>query len=526
MEWKDTLVVAYRWFGKSSFVTLKYILRRSTQHWKTACIFSATEDLAIKKLRDIKATLETDPNMNRYCAKGIFTWTDKEIWLTDKTKVIIQEDWTKIYPVISKISAAGFDSKSRWLHYDIIVADDIVVEENTFTPDLTAPDPDKIAKVKMMFWRKVIPIKNPWWCIILVWTPQYWDENNPNDSDLLYAWKNSTKNQFFLPALDELGKPSCPELHSLEFLEEQKQSIMDTAKSLDEWMREYMLSPQSKWRKGIEEESILQCYNYNDTYYIDYVPMKNEVCIVWTDYAIQDSTVVAEKNKTAYFSIVVVVYNTETRKRSVKYISYERWLPAQDVGKISYIKYQIDKTLKAVKNYWAHLVAIEWHWWMDFFRQELELLLPHTCNIANATNKGNKFDPILWLPSLYYLFTDNLIELPARDDEDKKKNDFMKHELLYLSNAWHVDVIDALLRADTVIRDMYGSISFNPNFSVRKINRDKDRYRLSPQELEELTIYGPPSADKIKEAEDNKRKEAMYFQRLNEQVNVKISRKR
>jgi hypothetical protein len=49
-----------------------------------------------------------------------------------------------------------------------------------------------------------------------------------------------------LPALDELGKPSCPELHSLEFLEEQKQSIMDTAKSLDEWMREYMLSPQSK----------------------------------------------------------------------------------------------------------------------------------------------------------------------------------------------------------------------------------------------------------------------------------------
>jgi hypothetical protein len=73
---------------------------------------------------------------------------------------------------------------------------------------------------------------------------------------------------------------------------------------------------------------------------------------------------------------------------------------------------------------------------------------------------------------------------------------------------------------------MYGSISFNPNFSVRKINRDKDRYRLSPQELEELTIYGPPSADKIKEAEDNKRKEAMYFQRLNEQVNVKISRKR
>gem|GEM_PF-4825755 len=43
--------------------------------------------MAIDKLRQIKAAFESDPNLHNYCAKGILTWTDKEIWLTDKQLV-------------------------------------------------------------------------------------------------------------------------------------------------------------------------------------------------------------------------------------------------------------------------------------------------------------------------------------------------------------------------------------------------------------------------------------------------------
>jgi hypothetical protein len=46
------------------------------------------------------------------------------------------------------------------LHFDIIVCDDIVIEENSLTPD-GAPDPVKIAQTKKLFNEKVIPMKNP-----------------------------------------------------------------------------------------------------------------------------------------------------------------------------------------------------------------------------------------------------------------------------------------------------------------------------------------------------------------------------
>ena len=87
MKKKDIVTVAYRGFGKSVFISGKYAMRRATQHGKSVCIFSASEDLAIDKLRRLKIAFETDANLNRYCGKGIYTRKDDEIRLTDKTKM-------------------------------------------------------------------------------------------------------------------------------------------------------------------------------------------------------------------------------------------------------------------------------------------------------------------------------------------------------------------------------------------------------------------------------------------------------
>ena len=86
---------------------------------------------------------------------------------------------------------------------DIIIADDIVVEENTLTTE-GSPDPAKIEKTKRDFYSKAVPIRNPGGAILLVGTPQYWDQQSPKNSDLLHAWtKKKGKQAFILPALDE-----------------------------------------------------------------------------------------------------------------------------------------------------------------------------------------------------------------------------------------------------------------------------------------------------------------------------------
>ena len=118
---------------------------------------------------------------------------------------------------------------------------------------------------------------------------------------------------------------------------------------------------------------------------------------------------------------------------------------------------------------------------------ELQKILPPHVTIVDATNHGSKFDTYKGLPSLQYVFQQQLIELPNATQEDKEKNQFLIHELKFMQTANHVDVLDAILRADTVIRTHYYSLTIDPNFSVRSINKDK--LKLSESEMESLRVF-------------------------------------
>jgi len=510
MKIRDTVCIAYRWFGKSVFISGKYAMWRATQHGKSVCIFSASEDLAIDKLRWLKIAFETDVNLNRYCGKGIYTRKDDEIWLTDKTKTRTGANGETIYPLVTRIKAMGFDSRARGLHFDIVIGDDIVVEENTVTVDW-APDPMKIAKVKADFNAKVVPIRNPGWAIVLVGTPQVWIQDDVPNSDLLFDWVNRKgKESFLLPALDEHGDPSCPELHTKEFFQEQKDTI--DAKT---WEKEYMLRPMVSNQNMLSDDLIYQCLKDNETYYDDYIPKMHEVVILGVDFAIIDNKFEAEKKNSAYFTMAVWVYNLLTNTRQQKNVFFDRGL---------WFSEQIGKVNTWCIQYHVTAVGVEMHWGMRLFAGELQKLLPSDVIIVDATNQGNKFDTLTGIPSLTYLFEKKLIELPNQTGEDKTKNQFLIHELKYMKMAQHFDLLDACLRCDTVIRMYYYVGSYNPNFSVRNIPKQKTE--LSDDDIEALSVFGPPDEQKKKELLAQRAKEVAHQNILNEQARINVNKRK
>ena len=515
MSGKDVTSVAYRWFGKSSIITYKYALWRAAMHHKTIAIFSATEDLAVDKLRIIKTAIESFPQLHRYLGKGIYTWNDKEIWLIDRDQGRQGTDGKMVYPVVSRIKAIWFESKIRGMHMDIIIADDIVVEENTLNTDGT-PDPIKIEKTKRDFNSKAVPIRNPWGSILLVGTPQYWDMQNPKESDLLYTWmRKKGKKSFFLPAYNEAWEPSCPELHTKEFLEEQKSSVR-----FAEWSKEYMLNPVTAAQATIDDDVIDKCKNERHTYTIDYIPKPDEVMILGTDYVYEHDKMNAEKRKLAYFALVTIAYNTRTNKRKVINISYERWVTFTE---------QVLKTVHWCKQYVIDALALELHGGLKLFEWELKRLVPQHVNIINAGNKNNKFDTITGLPSLEYMFTKELLELAYKDASDQKKTEWLLYEFKHMKVAWHVDVIDSLLRADTVIRRHYYQGNYDPEFSVRKRQQEDKETQLSSLDMEMASVFGPPNQKQIDKMKHDKEQELRYKKRLNnleENIWVKLSRDR
>ena len=500
-----TACTAYRWFGKSSIITFKYALWRATQHKKTILIFSATEDLAADKLKIIKTSIETDKNLSKYCGKGIFTWKDNEIRLTDKSKAKIDENWQKVYPIISRIKAMWFDSKVRWSHYDIILLDDIITEENTLNKDWS-PNIDKIKATKFAFKTKVIPILNPGGNFVFVGTPQHWVQDKPAESDLLYEWMHKKSvNAFFLPALNEQSEPTCPDLHSKEFLLSQKSLLDDEA-----WNKEYMLNPVKKGDRKITQEIVNKSIYPSYSYVSEYIPRPNEVMILGTDYAVLDDPSVAQAKKSAYFALVPIAYNTETQQRSVKDIYYTRWL---------WFLEQLRLTWKFIQEFNINIVAMETHGWMRYFFQELKNMISGNVDIVDSSNNKNKFDRYLWLPSLLHVFEKAQYELAFSTAADQEATNFLTYELINMQTANHVDVSDAILRVEAVIRKTYKQYEHDPNFSLRHINKWK-KPTLSKHELAKMSTRGKPTQKEIDKVIEKKEHEEALRNIWSKSMNV------
>lgn len=438
-----TIFEAYRWFWKTDLVSFCWAIWRAEMWNESAVILSANEDLAFQKLDLIRCSCEFDNNNLSYmCWKWVdwIIWNRWEIWLLDKNKSI-NIDWRVQYKIKAKIYAKWLFSNYRWIHVHNIIWDDIVVESNSNTPDMR--EQTKKTFLAAAMWMRLSIWKTH---VVVVWTPQHpedllWDLMNPD---------NRAFAKIRIPAYDKYWLPSCPELHSLEWLKQQE-SIVKWAI----WKQEYMLEAVVLDKDFFWSDIIDRNKNHSLLMQFDYQPNINEVVFIWVDFSIIEDKRHAEQKDTDYFAICAMVYNKITHKRRILNLYRERW-----VSKWKQLWYVILWSDK----YNATYICLEVPWFLSWAKSDVSDQT--TKKLLDTTSWQWKFDISTWIPSLQFEFEKWMIELPYWDLYSQTQVKIFETELKFLWQT-HDDVADCVLRCERWISQiLWHSIKYDKNMNI------------------------------------------------------------
>lgn len=439
-----SVIEAYRGFGKSELISYSWVLWRAEMYNESAIIFSANEDLAYQKLDLIRNCIEIEnPSLNYMCSKGIsgMTWNRGEIWLINKNDPIYMPDGTQSYRIMAKLYARSIKGTSRGLHVKNIVGDDIVVEDNSSTYEMKE-------QTKKQFYAATIPIRVRNSRMVVIGTPQ-------SDDDLLSDLAADTNKYWakcIIPVTDNLGRPSCPELgHDAHWITQQRALQGELA-----FQQEYQLKVIDETSSIFKWEFLNKAKMLNEIMMYEHVKRVNEIVVLGTDYAVVDSKIKAEKNDTDYFAMVVLSYNTISRKRRVLNIYRERGIKFSS---------QLAMTRLWMSKYQCDYLAIETHGFLDTARQELEAELKDV-PIFDTGSKAGKFDKYTGIPSMLYAWEKDFFEVPYADTMSQTMANILFGELNELGKSAHDDVADALFRAEKVCSGLSSTATYDKNFSL------------------------------------------------------------
>lgn len=427
-----TLIEAYRGFGKSELISYAFILWRAEMWNESSLILSANENLAHMKLDLIRNSIESDNQNLHYMYSGDighYSWNRGEIHLIDKNNPRVMETFdskggqpsdTIVYPIKAKIFARSMFSISRGLHVDNIVGDDLVVEQNS-------SDFNMIQNTKNIFYRAIIPIRKPESRMIVVGTPQ-------NENDLLQSLK---KNNLFanqiIPALTERGESVCPELHSTSFIRQQEELMGPRS-----FQQEYLLQPVTDFDTDFTWEVLNKCRNFDIKIENFYDRKMNEKIFIGTDFSIKAEKQEAEGRDSDYFSLVAVLFDTETKKRRILNIHRERGIKFSQ---------QISLAISWYYRYQANALCTEKHGFLDIFNQVAGEVAKDIIIEDTGTSSG-KFDKIKGIPSMKWEWEKGLWEVPCGDELSLELSNILLAELNQGEKSRHDDVADATFRAE------------------------------------------------------------------------------
>lgn len=460
---KFVLVMWYRWFGKSMLVSYAYAIWRADMWNESSAIISSNETLAMQKLDWIRTEVEFwNPKLWDMSAAGIggMTWNRWEIWLLDREHPIQRQGkdgkMETTYRIKAKIYALGIGGSFRGIHVHNIIADDIVVEENSATYELRENIKNKFlgaAGGLRLRWDKTR--------VILVGTPQH-----PEDllQDIRMADNNYGK--FILPVLNEYGTPSCPEMHDMKWITEQKEFLISKPNIFEQ---EYMLKAPDSSNTDLFGESILE--PAKDRKWImlfQYEKHPDETIILGTDFSIIEDKNHAEKNDWDYFTLICIAYNSVTGKRRCINMYRERWLKKWA---------QLNLVILWERQYNADAIGVEMHAFLAWAASDLKAST--RAKLVDTGDKKGKYNMITGIPALQYTFEQGMFEFPYYDDYSQGLVNILFAELKMLSKSAHDDLADSLLRAELVIRATeWGLVEYDETFNIYKIMSLKKKEQI------------------------------------------------
>lgn len=448
MDHSFTMIQAYRGFGKSELISYAFVLWRAEMWNESALILSANETLANMKLDLIRNAIETDNADLHYMYSGDmsnYSWNRGEIHLIDrKNPRMIEAIDPKTgykteepaYNIKAKIFARSMFSTSRGLHVDNIIADDVVVEQNSESMEL-------IVKTKRLFNESIIPIRKPKSRLVVVGTPQ-------NEEDLLGSLKrNKLFKSIIIPALNDKGDSACPELHSNQFFSQQRTLLGERS-----FAQEYMLKPTVDTLSDFKYEVLNKARKFDQTFVQWHEVGQDEVVFIGTDFAVKHDKAMAEKGDTDYFSIAAISMNLETKKRKVLNLYRERGIKFSD---------QVSFAISWYYRYQAKGLCTEAHAFLDIFNQIINDVAKDIKIINTGTNSG-KFDKVKGIPSMLWEWEKELWEVPCGDETSLLTCNQLFSELNLGERSKHDDLADAIFRAQRGFSSLESpdTISYTP----------------------------------------------------------------
>ena len=443
---KKVLVMWYRWFGKSVLVSYAYALWRADMWNESSAIISSNETLASQKLDWIRTEVEFgNPKLAHLSAAWMssMTWNKTEIWLLDRDNPMSRTGkdgkLEQTFRVKAKIYALGIGGSFRGIHVHNIIADDIVVEENSWTEEMRTALTKKFLGAA---WG--MKLKGDRTKVILVGTPQH-------PEDVLMTIKKSTEKgwgKFILPVLTPEGMPSCPEMHDMNWIEEQKEFL--TLHNKDNiWRQEYLLeAPDLNNLNFFWEELLENAKDHNAICLFSYNKHPDEMIIIGTDFSVIEDKNHAEKYDSDYFALVCVAFNGVTWERKIINIFRERWLWKWQ---------QLNMVLHWDRIYEANFIAVELHAFLGWAAQDLKNSTTMS-RLFDTGDKKGKYNLDTGIPSLQYTFEKWQYKFPYYDDYSKEYTNAVFQELKALNKSSHDDLGDALLRTELVIKAHQGGL--------------------------------------------------------------------
>ena len=233
------LQLAPRGFGKSTILTITRAVYEILRNPNVRILIAANTQLQAEVfLREIKAHFERNERLREYFGNFVSEdkWDTREIVVAPRTSTAKE----------STITCVGVGGPVASRHYDLIIADDLVDEENARTET-------QRERVKTWWYQTLLPCGEPEGCIFVIGTRYHHLDLYGHLIRNEYADKHQ-----IIPAIAADGTTPWPEKFSLEWLEERRRqagsiifnaqyqndtSLMKGHIFREEWFRFYEQEP-------------------------------------------------------------------------------------------------------------------------------------------------------------------------------------------------------------------------------------------------------------------------------------------